>query len=480
MAIPQKTAEDPAWSEVADVLVKKYSGKKVTWSGKAEELLPLLKSEQPRWLAVVGKAQDFDAAFVRGINRITRKIDDDPWEDVRWGLITAPDAAAAKKVASVDKPLIIERALNTTGMDMGLVKSGLTLSDARKGAWNEKLPDGKTVKGMWDEEKAPGGTVERFAKYWKEQKPQLMVTSSHATQFNLEMPFSLGLVVSHAGKYHVLTRQQRNEFARFLGGAMFKGEEKQLGEWIESLDAPVLADTSDTPKVWVAAGNCLIGDAKGTIDSMVVTALGPGGFRQFVGYVVPTWFGRNGWGTLRLWTSQRGELSLSDAFHLNRQRIVAETLRRFPDALAIDYDGDDMQRYMRTRNPFTEGLGRLQKKGVKIEKDLIGLIHDRDVVAFWGDPKWVATFKPAKTRPVEVTFKKGKKKGNLRMIIKAKDEKFSGTVLRYLPKRMPGVKATLAGGKPLPKDAIVADDFIIVPKIELEAGKKMVVVLKTP
>ena len=157
------------------------------------------------------------------------------------------------------------------------------------------------------------------------------MTSSHATQFNLEMPFGLGLIASHGGKFHVLTMQQRNEFAKFLGGAMFTGNVTDLGKWIDSTKAPTLKDSND-PKVWVASGNCLIGDAKGTGESMVVTALSGAGFRQFVGYVVPTWFGRGGWGTSGLWQSSRGGLSLAEAFYLNQQLLLDETITRFPGA----------------------------------------------------------------------------------------------------------------------------------------------------
>ena len=93
------------------------------------------------------------------------------------------------------------------------------------------------------------------------------MTSSHATQFNLEMPFGLGLIASHGGKFHVLTMQQRNEFAKFLGGAMFTGNVTDLGKWIDSTKAPTLTDSND-PKVWVASGNCLIGDAKAVMEAM--------------------------------------------------------------------------------------------------------------------------------------------------------------------------------------------------------------------
>ena len=74
------------------------------------------------------------------------------------------------------------------------------------------------------------------------------------------MPFSLGLIASYGGKFHVLSMQQRNGFAKFLGGAMFTGETDKLGQWLESTKAPTLATSTESCRVWMAAGNCLIGD----------------------------------------------------------------------------------------------------------------------------------------------------------------------------------------------------------------------------
>ena len=462
VAVPSATASDPEWSKVADALASKYNGKRVEWSGKPDELLPLLKENQPRWLAVVGKPDGFDAAFVRAMNRISRQVDDDPWADVRWGLITGAKPADAQRIVDTKDPLIIERGLSTTGIDFSLLKSGLTLSDGAPGDWTEKLADGTANKGKWDEKEDPAGTVNRFAKAWNEGKPQLLVTSSHATQFNLEMPFSLGLIASHGGKFNILTKGQLPQFARFLGGAMFRGDVAALGSWLDQTKPPALDDQPDVPKAWLACGNCLIADARKTGESMVVTAMSGAGVRQFVGYVVPSWFGRSGWGTLALWQSNRGLLSLSDAFFLNQNKIIDETLTRFPKAMGVNFDADDIEHMDRKCG---EALQALQKEGVKIEKDFVGLIHDRDVTVLWGDPKWEATFHPEKPAPWQVKWGTGKK-GATTLTVTA-NEDHEGELALFLPNRM--TKPQFSGATPA--ETVLADDFVLFRKLKVEAGK---------
>lgn len=469
VAVTAGAAAEPGWAGVADALAAKHGGERVDWAGGVAELLPVLRAKRPRWLAVVGRPQDFDAAFVRGLNRISRQLDADPWGDVRWGLVSGPTAADAGRVAGAADPLVIERALTTTGVDFGLVKSGLTLSDGAKGKWHRKEGEGIVTNGAWDEAAEPGGTIGMFAKYWNEQRPQWLVTSSHATQFNLEMPWGLGLIASRAGRFHVLQRQQLPQFARFLGGAMFTGDPRQLAKWLDELHAPVLDPQPDDPKVWVAAGNCLIGDARRTADSMVATAAA-NGVRQFVGYVAPTWFGRAGWGTLGLWQAHRGELSLADAFHLNQQKIVEETRRRFPRAMEVTFDSDDIDGALRQPTEFALGLKRLQDEGVKIEQDMLGLVHDRDVVALWGDPKWVATFAPEKRRSLRAEWREAD--GGAALVLTATGG-FAGELAAWLPRRVPGAVARRVGGGQLPEGLVAADDFVLVPKLEMKEGERI-------
>lgn len=469
--IEKSAAADPAWSAVNDALAKQHSGATATWDGTETGLLALLKQHQPRYLAIVAKPENFSAASVRGINRATRSVDEDPWTDCRWGLITARTAADALKLANTREPLVIDRALCTTGIDLGLVDSGLVLSDGGKGGFTKKEAGAAAKEDKWSEEKDPAGTISMFAQYWNENDPQLVVTSSHATQFNLEMPFGLGLLASHGGQFHILTQQQRNTFAKFLGGAMFTGKVEELGKWIDSTKAPTLKTSDSSSRVWVACGNCLIGDTKGTSESMVVTALSGAGFKQFVGYVVPTWFGRAGWGTSSLWQKSCGGLSLSEAFFLNEQALIDETITRFPGAEKVNFDSDDIEEGMKTDRNFIQGVQALEKSGTKIEKDLIGLIHDRDVVAFWGDPLWDARFN-AKRKPhaVKPTWKES---GNKATLTLSADQDFEGNYPLWLPKRMHAPKLTKSEGAEV--DAFVADDFLMIRKMTLKKGATLTI-----
>ena len=52
--------------------------------------------------------------------------------------------------------------------------------------------------------------------YWKRYSPQLFVTASHATQFNLEMPFGKGLIVSGNNRFYALDKKQFREFTTFF------------------------------------------------------------------------------------------------------------------------------------------------------------------------------------------------------------------------------------------------------------------------
>jgi zinc protease len=469
VAVPTATAGDAEWSKAADDLVAKHGGDRADWSGKPEDLLPLLRQHQPRWLAIVGKPETFDPAYVRALNRVTRQVDDDPWSDVRWGLITGATAADAKRIIDTKEPLVIERGLTTTGVDLSLLKSGVTLSDGTKGQWTDKQPGGQPANHQWDEKDAPEGTVNLFAKAWNETKPQLLVSSSHATQYNLEMPFGLGLIASYDGKLHVLTKGQRNEFARFLGGAMFNGDATKLGSWLKEIKPPVLEPQPDVPKVWVAAGNCLIGDARKTSNSMVVSAMSAGGVRQFIGYVVPTWFGRGGWGVLEMWQANRGSMSLADAMFLNQNKLLDETMRRFPKAMEVTFDADDIETGLKDPK-LGKQFKALEDSGVKIEKDLVGLVHDRDVVALWGDPKWEATFRPETKRAFRTEWSRDADGTQVLRVVSDKDVETEVTC--FLPDRV--AKPKLDGPAGTTDDAVVGDDFVLFRKLKLQAGQPLV------
>lgn len=471
--VSQNASKDPQWKAVGDKLATIHSGTCAVWEDSEDDLVRLLKQHQPRYLAIVSKPEQIQASTVRAINRATRSVDDDPWTDCRWGLISGNTAADALRVAETRKPLVIKRALTTTGINFDLVESGLTLSDGAKGDYTRKEKGAKPVLSKWDTEKEPEGTISIFADYWNRHDPQLIVSSSHATQFNLEMPWGLGLIASHGGKFHILSQQQRNEFAGFLGGAMFTGDPKKLGEWIDTTKAPTL-QPARSPRVWHAAGNCLIGDAMGTGESMAITALSSG-FCQMIGYVVPTWYGTNGWGSLQLWQESRGMLNLSESFYLNLQSLIDQTISRFPGAMDVNFNSDDIEKGMKSDREFMRKINTVaqkisnEDKNEKGIKDLVGLIHDRDVVAFWGDPLWDARFDP-KALPHPLVSSWAKTDGGMILQLTARAD-FEGSYPLWLPTRVHNPKLVIPQSAKV--DAFAADDFLFIRKITLKKGETL-------
>lgn len=82
------------------------------------------------------------------------------------------------------------------------------------------------------------GVTPKLVEYWELYAPQLFVTASHATQFNLEMPFGKGIIVSGNNRFHVLDKKQFKEFTTFLRGAIFNGKEDDLLSFLERIKAP--------------------------------------------------------------------------------------------------------------------------------------------------------------------------------------------------------------------------------------------------
>ncbi len=461
--VSSATQAKPEWAAVVSVLQKKHGPDSavVVYDQNPSETLDRLRKDKPRHVCVVAEPESLNRAFVVTMNRLTRKIDEDIYGDCLWGIITGYEAKDALRIASENKPLVLKSGLHTTGCDHETLERNMVISDGAQGRVETR--DGREPRKdvmMPDNDE---GTVFEFAKRWDEAEPDFMVTSSHATQYNLEMPFSRGLIVSYGNRFHALRKDQLRGFARFLGGAMFKGDEKDMIDFCETLKAPVLGDHGGRPAVWLGAGNCLLGDAKRSRNSMVVTALGGGGFNQLVGYVVPTWYGRMGWGTLNVFTGQGDRLSLAEAFFLNNQDILAETQRRFPKALEVEFNGDDISEWVKDEaaiKPLAEA-GYLTNE---LSKDALGLTHDRDVVAFYGDPAWRAGFaKPAKPGYV-LEFPKA---GAGETVINVKnpgDAEWKGKVFTMLPVRMTAPVCDAP-------NVTVADDFALLNDLTLKPGE---------
>lgn len=484
IVISEETAAMPEWKAVADKLAEKHGGAIVTVKDSMFARLDALKKMAPRFLAVVARPEEIDRTMVNDLHRLTRSLDNDPYGDCIWGIITGYTPADAMRIASAEQPLVISRAMGTTNIDTGRFSDSMCLTDwqpfqyVEQNGYKDKVEPAFYTPGLREQEKGEESTLgvtPKLTNYWEKNAPQLFVTSSHATQFNLEMPFSKGIIVSGNNQFHVLDKKQFKEFLTFLRGVLFNGKEEDLMAFLERSDAPVIKSNPE-PAVWLAAGNCLLGDAMKTKNSMAVTALSRYGFNQLVGYTVPSWYGKGGWGTLEMLFSNHDASSLAEAWYLNNQFILDETMSRFPKLMNVHFNSPDISG-IKDDPEFSKGMAAA---GYGMGKDQIGLIHDRDTVAFYGDPAWIARLDESHAKsPWHIAWNDPADAAKGFTVTANKDAK--GRLGVWFPNRISAKTATVTANgasTPVDKAGLLTNDFLLLRELELKKGEKAVVEMK--
>jgi zinc protease len=437
VVISARSAADRNWKAVAEALLKKHEGRLIVYTGSVVNCLPDLARIHPRYTAFVARPEIVGRQFVARIHRLTRHLDDDPYTDTIWGIVTAATPEAALRVAAATEPRIVHSVISNTGVRNGLYDTVFTLSDGKAGEWYSKSAKGAEKHGS----DGDADRTELFVDKFKALDPDAIVTSGHATERNLEMPFSKGNTESYRGKWYGIVNWRRPDVKPSL------------------LPIP----HSDHPRVFLGAGNCLIGNFHKSADSMAATLISNYGVNQFVGYTVPTWYGKGGWGTLGLWQHLRGRYSLAEAFYFNNQVITHELKTRFPRSadkcLPISEAGYGLDE----RRIFSSGVS---------DKDEAGMLWDRDVVAFYGDPALRVTADPGKgPADVETTFSQTKDLCTFDVSVGATTASISrDQPLAYLfPKRLHGKITLLSGQEFAP---LITDDFLLVTKPKYDAGSR--------
>ena len=279
IVVSQKTAEDKSWAKVVATLRKKHSGKIVHYEKSVREALPALRTSFPRYACFVATPHETTKDFVRAVHLLARQLDDDPYADFFWGILSGHDAENALAIARTKKPLTIRNSLACTE---------IALDRCEKGKWFCELRSGHGVAKKHKEEaqaiRLPQDTTALFVKELNEGKPDLFVTSGHATEKDLQLG------------YRYRNGVFRNKKDGTLYGADLSGKSHTVN--------------SPNPKVYMPIGNCLMGHLRGP-DSMAAAFLRSAGVRQMMGYVEVTWYGYMGWGCLDYFVEQPGRYTFA-------------------------------------------------------------------------------------------------------------------------------------------------------------------------
>ena len=154
-----------------------------------------------------------------------------------------------------------------------------------------------------------------------------MITSGHATERDWQIGF------------------------RFRSGQFRCADGRLYGLDTQKAKHPI---DSPNPKVYMPIGNCLMGHVKDR-DAMALAWMNSAGVTQMIGYTIPTGYGYGGWGCLDYFVEQPGRYTFTEAFLANHHALIH-----------------------RMNDPATDARTQQRLRG------------DRDVVAFYGDPKWSA------------------------------------------------------------------------------------------
>jgi len=413
VVVSQETNNRPAWARVVTALVEKHDAEVIEVSTLQDALAPL-KQQFPRYACFVARPDETTREFVAEVHRLTRTLDDDPYTDLFWGILTGFDAENALRIAEHREPLIIKKSAAGTEIALSCCKEGLWYCElnqrhmVRKEAGEDARP-----------ERAPADTTAALVDTLNEYHADLFVTSGHATERDWQIGF------------------------RYINGQFVSRHGALIGLDTQGKEFPVNAPN---PKVYLAVGNCLMGHINGP-DSMALAFLNSAGVHQMVGYTVLTWFGYGGWGCLDYFVEQPGRYTLTEAFFANHQALLHRLETEFPEL---------------AREELPPGQTAGYDPGG-------GLLHDRDVVAFYGDPAWEARMAPGPLAweqslteedgvyTFTITPKLGEK--TFEPINTNGSQRGWRPIVHWLPQRVKDVQIT--GGEDL--KPVITDNFVLVP-----------------
>lgn len=350
--------EDTAWMKVVDALQQKHNARVFFYDKAPRENLSDLRRVQPRYVAIVEKPKYLNRDYVIDLNMMSREVDEDIYADFLWGIVTGYDAdAAMKMVNNSTEPLVVKNAVSTI-MELHEAKwfdRYAWIDDHQKALFGEKEGKGQPVHTRVLDS---GEVWKKMSEIYTSYDPDLIVTAFHASQSRLQIPYFLGEIVARDGKL-------------CIWGGEYEGEPEPLKE-------------TGKRKVYFAVGNCLIGDVANSRKSMAIAWMSGGNAATMIGYVVPTWHGRNGWGGLKYWLTTPGRYTLAEAIFLNQQDFLYQQYQWYPALVKERYPIDARSGH---RNEATKRIKEVTGMD-KVTHDQLGFWHDRDVLAYYGDPKW--------------------------------------------------------------------------------------------
>jgi hypothetical protein len=292
--VVRKEVADGPWGQVVQFLGQKHKARAFTYQTSLDEVRTDVGAFHPRWVCFVCPPTESFPDFVLAANRFCRELDDDPYVDAVWGILTGWDPDHALELAR-SEPVVIRRAFTKT-----------------LGGWLNWVPEGEYVT-EWTRDRGEVGTKtpgKDFAlgtggpasdpedarlihKLLAEDSFDLLIGSGHGSHnsWMLMYPRGVGFLTSRQGKLTVRAPE---------------------------VELPLVAKR---PKVYWAVGNCLTGvvnQGRSSYQDSYALAWMRNGARQYIGAVKSTWYELN-WNMADWFLKQEGRWTFAESLFLLRQ-----------------------------------------------------------------------------------------------------------------------------------------------------------------
>ena len=370
IVVSEKTSKDSKWLDVVNALKAKHDVKYNVKVFNYKDSLNLLKSDlskfAPKYICFVATPEEISRGdgkeftnylneeidktfkglteeeenpsktlnkrlkikgFIPEIYQLTRELDDDPYGDAIWAILTGYEPEDALKIAKHDKPLKVKKALSGKFGYIPWFKEGKGFSEREQGKGDIKKPGEKVV-----ECKVPDDATKCFVDELNSNTYDFFDTCGHAIEhaWMIGFKFESGMITHKDGQLYGVDLQ-KNKYKI----------------------------NTDNPKIYYGEGNCLIGNIDQK-DCMVTSWIHSGGAHLFGGYIVLDWFGFMGWDIFWHFIMPGDFFTFQESFYITNQTLILGLEEKFPELL--------------------------NNNG----KALRGYLYERDTMALYGDPAWDA------------------------------------------------------------------------------------------
>lgn len=292
VVVSQATRQSPDWGPVVKKLEKKYNAKVFAYTQDVSETKSALAQYFPKYVCVVARPEELagKSTVIRSAWSTIRGLDEDPYEDAIWAVLTGYDASDAMRIVDA-KPLVVKRGLSHVGGGwLEWFDTGLSFSEGTKNAKFVKT-SGKSVEKV----RGPDDTTAEWVSAVNRNDCDMISSSGHATEANWEMGYSFpsGMVRCSNGTLNATSSERR----RF-------------------------DIVTSNPKIYLGVGNCLIGHV--SQKNCMALAWIHSGANHFFGHIVPQSQPCYAWAIPDYFCGSQGRMTYAEAIYAHYQGMQFE------------------------------------------------------------------------------------------------------------------------------------------------------------